>query len=164
MSGWQLDGRSYAELHGVHPTLIDCVALAVDLCEQPFAVHDGLRTLEEQKALVRAGASTTMNSKHLRQADGFGHAIDAVPLVNGKLRWEWPPIYVIAAAMHAAARRKGVALRWGAVWDRALDDLDPRNLEAEVNSYRARKILADKLAGRKPRVFTDGPHFEKITR
>jgi peptidoglycan L-alanyl-D-glutamate endopeptidase CwlK len=47
-------------------------------------VHDGLRTAEEQKALVASGASQTMNSMHRRQADGSGHAVELVPFINAK--------------------------------------------------------------------------------
>jgi peptidoglycan L-alanyl-D-glutamate endopeptidase CwlK len=40
-----------------------------------------------------------MNSRHLIRSDGFGHAVDLVPWINGKPRWEWKPIYHIAAAV-----------------------------------------------------------------
>jgi peptidoglycan L-alanyl-D-glutamate endopeptidase CwlK len=160
-TGWQLDGKSYTELYGVHEVLVKCVALAVIYCPtQRFAVHDGLRTEAEQAEYVRTGVSTTLNSKHLKQADGFGHAADLVPLINGKLRWEWPPIFVIAAAMHKAATEKCIKLTWGAVWDRELTSLNPFQLENESRLYAQRKLAADKKAGRKPRVFLDGPHFQ----
>ena len=37
-----------------------------------------LRSYEEQAELVRKGYSRTMNSKHLRQSDGYAHAVDMV--------------------------------------------------------------------------------------
>jgi len=37
-----------------------------------------LRSEEEQAAKVASGASRTMKSKHLAQADGFAHAVDVV--------------------------------------------------------------------------------------
>jgi len=41
-------------------------------------IIESLRTVAEQKTKVDAGESRTMKSKHLRQADGFAHAVDVV--------------------------------------------------------------------------------------
>ena len=41
-------------------------------------IIESLRTVAEQKAKVEAGESGTMSSKHLKQADGFAHAVDMV--------------------------------------------------------------------------------------
>lgn len=153
---YALGSASRAELTGVHPRLIAVVERAIALTAQDFSVHDGLRTADEQREYVRQGVSKTMASKHMRQGDGFGHAVDLVPFINGKLRWEWKPIYVIASAVHHAAAEQGVALIWGAVWDRAFATLpgDPAGLEAAVNSYVTRRRAMGKSA------FIDGPHFE----
>ena len=151
-----LGAKSRAELKGVHPDLIRVVERAIQITTQDFSVHDGLRTAEEQKALVSAGASQTMNSKHRPQADGYGHAVDLVPFINGKMRWEWPAIYPIAAAVWQAARELKVAIRWGGAWI----DLDqiktgtPGAMKAAVEAYGAARRKAGKSA------FTDGPHFE----
>ena len=67
-----LGAKSRAELKGVHPDLVRVVERAIQITTQDFSVHDGLRTVEEQKALVASGASQTMNSMHRPQADGFG--------------------------------------------------------------------------------------------
>jgi peptidoglycan L-alanyl-D-glutamate endopeptidase CwlK len=154
--------RSRAKLNGVHPRLVEVVERAIQLTQQDFAVTDGVRTAEEQRKLVAKGASKTMNSKHRKQADGFGHAVDLVPWINGGPRWEWPPTYKVAAAMLKAAREKGVKLRWGGVWDKALDDLGGNgtdlaaSLESEVQSYVKRRLKLGK------RAFIDGPHFELL--
>lgn len=153
-----LGAGSRAELSGVHPDLVKVVERAIQISVQDFAVHDGIRTVEEQRRLVNAGASQTMASKHLRQADGFGHAVDLVPYVNGKLRWEWPAIYPIAAAMWRASLELGVAIRWGGPWVN-LDTIPggtPAAMETAVNTYGARQRKAGKKA------FTDGPHFELV--
>ena len=118
---------------------------------------DGLRTLAEQKRYKARGVSKTLRSKHLRQRDGHGHAVDLVPYINGKLRWEWEPIYEIAAAMHLAAKELGVRLRWGGVWDLVFNDMNAataRTAKIAVNAYVGRR----REAGR--RAFIDGPHFE----
>ncbi len=153
---YTLGAKSKAELAGVHPKLVALVERAIALTPQDFSVHDGLRTQAEQREYVRRGVSKTMNSMHMKQADGFGHAVDLVPYINGQLRWEWKPIYHIAAAVHQAAREQGVALTWGGVWDRAFSDLpgDAAGIEAALNAYVTRRRGMGKSA------FIDGPHFE----
>lgn len=151
---YSLGIRSRLELSGVHPDLVSVVRAAIALTDQDFRVHDGVREIEEQRELVERGASMTMRSKHLRQPDGYGHAVDLVPLVNGVLRWEWALIYPVAHAMHIAATRENVALVWGGVWDRPFLDLAPAALEIEVEHYVARRRALGL------RAFIDGPHFQ----
>lgn len=153
-----LGAKSRAELKGVHPDLIRVVERAIQITTQDFSVHDGLRTLEEQKRLVAGGASQTMNSKHRVQADGYGHAVDLVPYINGKMRWEWPAIYPIAAAVWQASRELGVPIRWGGAW---VDMSDIKvgtagAMRAAVDAYGAARRKVGKAA------FTDGPHFELV--
>lgn len=148
MPQFTLGTRSQAELKGVHADLVAVVKRAIQLTVQDFAVHDGIRTVAEQQQLIAAGASQTMDSRHLS-----GHAVDLVPYVNGKLRWEWDPIYVIADAVRMAAREKGIPLRWGGAWDvdfTASDDT-PEDLVAAYVARRKKLGL---------RAFIDGPHYE----
>jgi len=148
MGNFSLGRKSLAELDGVHADLVAVVKRAIALTVQDFAVHDGIRTVEEQKRLVAAGASQTLDSRHIT-----GHAVDLVPYVNGKLRWEWEPIYRIADAVRIAARELGISLRWGGAWDidfTASQD-SPEDIVAD---YGARRRAAGKKA------FLDGPHYE----
>ncbi|EDX79488.1 M15 family metallopeptidase [Brevundimonas sp. BAL3] len=153
---YSLGANSRAECKGVHPDLVRVIERAIKLTTQDFAVHDGVRTLEEQKRLVARGASKTMNSRHLVRSDGYGHAADLVPWINGQLRWEWGPIYHIAFAVQTAAKEYGVSLRWGGVWDRPLSDLpaSPDGLKKAVEAYCVRHPGPD---------FIDGPHFELLS-
>ncbi len=148
MSKFKLGEKSMAELEGVHDDLVAVVKTAIGLTVQDFAVHDGIRTLKEQQELVNRGASQTLKSRHIT-----GHAVDLVPYVNGKLRWEWEPIYKIADAVRTAAEKKGIPIRWGGCWDRILTGTDdpPDDLVAD---YATRRRKAGKKA------FLDGPHFE----
>lgn len=159
-----LGKKSLAELKGVHPRLVDCVKIAITRTHQDFGVHDGLRTIEEQRRNVNSGVSKTMNSKHLRQSDGFSHAVDLVPYINGQLRWEWPPIFVIATAMAEAAHELNLGLVWGGVWDKRFPEdfgnCSPKSLRSMVDGYVERQRNRLLAAGKKPRVFLDGPHFE----
>ena len=158
---------SLKELQGVHPKLVEVATLEISRSDQDFSVHDGVRTVAEQQHMVASGASTTLNSKHLIQpptsgyAIGFGHAVDLVPYLNGKLRWEWPLIYPVTASMQDAGRSLGVKVRWGGVWDRCLNDLPlgAAALEKQVAAYVARR---KKQFPRKA-VFIDGPHFELMS-
>ena len=150
---YSLGAASRAELAGVHPRLVAVVERAIQISEQDFAVHDGLRTEAEQREYVRRGVSRTMNSQHRMQPDGFGHAVDLVPWINGQLRWEWAPIYHIAAAVRAAAEELALPLVWGGVWDRPLLGLPcgPMNLKQAVSAYCNRHPGPD---------FIDGPHYQ----
>jgi peptidoglycan LD-endopeptidase CwlK len=147
---------SKGELRGVHPRLIDFAQRTLAISPVDFAVHDGLRTASEQREYVRTGVSQTMESLHRVQDDGFGHAVDLVPVINGKKRWEWPPIYEIAAAASIAATDLGLGIRWGGAWIQiqGIQDPTPAKMKALVDAYGARKRAAGKKA------FCDGPHFE----
>ncbi len=111
MSQFTLSANSYRKLEGVHPQLVRVVELAIALTEVDFTVTEGVRTYARQKALVEAGASTTMNSRHLT-----GHAVDLAAYVNGKIAWDWPLYHKIAAAMKQAAKELNVAIVWGGDW------------------------------------------------
>jgi peptidoglycan L-alanyl-D-glutamate endopeptidase CwlK len=153
-----LSDVSLRQLIGVHPDLVAVVRRAIVLTAQDFRVTDGIRTLAEQRHVVAAGKSWTLRSRHLVQPDGFGHAVDLVPWVEGKLSWTWPLCYDVASAMSKAAREAETELRWGGVWDRpiAACGLQPDELRTAVEGYVARRRKAGLRAA------IDGPHFELI--
>ena len=111
-----LAAQSLARLKGVHPDLIRVVKRAIGLTPVDFRVLEGVRTLERQKQLVAAGASRTLNSRHLT-----GHAVDLGALINGKVAWDWPLYPKIAAAVKQAAKEEGVPIVWGGDWPRFRD-------------------------------------------
>lgn len=111
MNQFKLGAKSLSRLEGVHPDLVKVVKLAIELSDVDFTVTEGMRTLERQRQLLAAGASKTMNSRHLT-----GHAIDLAPLIGGKVSWDWPPFYKIADAMKRASNSLGVPLVWGGDW------------------------------------------------
>lgn len=149
---FRLGRRSIRELQGVRPDLVGVVKLAIKITSQDFSVHDGLREIEEQREYVRRKVSKTMASMHLVQSDGYGHATDLVPYINGKLRWEWLAIYPIASAMRQAAMELGVELVWGGCWRSLTGSSDsPADMAADY-------VARCNRAGRK--IFLDGPHYE----
>ena len=147
--GFTLSQRSLDRLEGVHDDMVRVVKKAIDLTKVDFGVICGLRTIEEQKALVDKGASQTMKSKHI---DGL--AVDLMAYVGGRASWELNLYDDIADAMKEAAKLEDVPIRWGAAWH--INDIAACNMtmEAAMNDYIARR----RAEGRRP--FIDGPHFE----
>lgn len=106
-----LNARSEKALQGVHPHLVAIVRRAAEITEIDFIVTEGLRTKARQKQLVAAGASKTMNSRHLT-----GHAVDLAAVVGGKVRWDWPLYPKLAVAMKRASAEMGRPIEWGGDW------------------------------------------------
>jgi peptidoglycan L-alanyl-D-glutamate endopeptidase CwlK len=109
----ELDKRSLERLNGVHPDLVRVVKLAITKMQAPllFIVTEGLRTRMRQAELVKAGASQTMNGRHLT-----GHAVDLAAQLSGEVRWDWPLYDKIAAAMKSAAAELNIPITWGGDW------------------------------------------------
>ncbi len=108
---------SRKNLEGVHPDLVLIVERAIHLTAVNFRVICGVRSITDQRKMVQAGASQTMNSRHLVQEDGWGHAVDLVALENGAVRWvPWSLYESIAATMKAAAKEFDVPIEWGGDW------------------------------------------------
>ena len=106
-----LSVRSKQRLEGVHPDLVRVVEKALTLSQIDFAVVEGLRTKARQAELMAAGASKTMNSRHIT-----GHAVDVAPVIGGKIRWDWPLFNELATAFKLAATQENVPIVWGGDW------------------------------------------------
>lgn len=156
-----LGPASRARLAQVHPDLVRTVERAIAITACDFTVLQGPRTLAEQARAVAAGTSRTMASRHLIQPDGFSHAVDLVPFIEGMPVWDWKGCYAIAAAMRLAASDHGTRLRWGGVWDRALNDINPATA---LGMEEARLAYASAFEAAHPgrHALADGPHFEII--
>ena len=147
--GFTLSQRSLDRLEGVHDDMVRVVKKAIDVTKIDFGVICGLRTIEEQKALVAKGASQTMKSKHI---DGL--AVDLMAYIGGRASWELNLYDDIADAMKEAAKLEDVPIRWGAAWH--INDIATCGMPMEqaMNDYIDRR----RAEGRRP--FIDGPHFE----
>lgn len=108
---FNLGKRSLRNLEGVHEDLVKVVKRAIEITVVDFMVIEGVRTKERQQVLYAAGATKTLNSRHLT-----GHAVDIAPWVGGSVRWDWPLYYQLASAMKAAAAELGVSIVWGGDW------------------------------------------------
>ena len=146
---FNLSQKSLDRLEGVNDDMVRVVKKAIDVTKIDFGVICGLRTIEEQKALVDKGASQTMKSKHLE-----GLAVDLMAYVGGRASWELNLYDDIADAMKEAAKLEDVPIRWGAAWH--INDIAACNMTMEqaMNNY----IDTRRAEGKRP--FIDGPHFE----
>lgn len=106
-----LGTKELTMLAGAHPDLQRLVKAAFPLIPGEARVIEVRRTIERQKQLVAQGASKTMKSRHLT-----GHAVDIVPLENGKVSWRWPLFWPIVEAMEKTSKRLGIPHEAGARW------------------------------------------------
>lgn len=109
-----LSARCLARLKGVHPDLVRVVERARG--DTAFIVTEGLRTTARQRELFNAGATRTLNSRHLT-----GHAVDLAVLVGKEVRWDWPLYDALGQVMKRAAEAEEVAITWGGDWPRFRD-------------------------------------------
>jgi len=168
-----LGQRSLTRSAHVDPKLMAVVALAIAGSPVDFGMtEDQSRTAEEQLKKFNDGVSKIRPgpaARHMIQPDGYSKAVDLVPWIDGKFQWgdgQWRvttqaglvmrPFFDIAAAMQAAAIKLHTPIRWGAIWDRVLNDLNPgaHALALQMEDYKARHPGPD---------FLDGPHFELIS-
>lgn len=106
-----LTDRCKKRLEGVYPDLVRVIEKASQNADVSFIVTEGLRTKDRQVELFRAGATTTMRSRHLT-----GHAVDLAVKVGDEVRWDWPLYHRLADAVKAAAKQVAVPVEWGGDW------------------------------------------------
>tara|TARA_R100000951_G_scaffold112787_1_gene113688 strand:+ start:619 stop:1071 length:453 start_codon:yes stop_codon:yes gene_type:complete len=148
---FKLSARSIGKLEGVEKDLVNVVLEAINLTKVDFGVTYGMRTLEEQQKLYNSGRSQTMKSKHLD-----GRAVDLVAYFGSNISWELNIYDDICDAMAEAARKNGVAIKWGAAWSEGDIRDYAGSAEDAMNSY----IDLRRSQGRRP--FIDAPHFEMM--
>ncbi len=129
--------RSLKSLDGIHADLRRVLDRALQDSPVDFVITEGLRSLERQREMVRIGASTTLNSRHLT-----GHAVDFYAYVDvntdGKVTFEEMAsprlLRQIADAIKYAASELGVPVVWGGDWRKFKDyphiELDRRKYPA----------------------------------
>jgi peptidoglycan L-alanyl-D-glutamate endopeptidase CwlK len=146
---YKLSQRSLDRLDGLDERLVAVVKAAIHVSKIDFGVICGMRTLEEQRALVEKGASQTMKSKHLD-----GHAVDLMAYIGSRGSWELNLYDDIADAMAEAAREIDVPIVWGAAWTVTNIAQFDGTMEDAMNSY------IDERRSQNRRPFIDGPHFQ----
>lgn len=146
-----MENIDYTErLNGVHPDLIKVITEAARTFKQAkIRVVEGVRTPSRQLEMYKSGASRTLASKHLKQKDGYSHAVDTAVIVDGKIPWGDKKLWR-AWAKHQVetGKRLGVKVRNGGDWSMN-GVFDEEEIAAYVKQY-----------GRKPLV--DYPHTELV--
>lgn len=143
-----LSQKSLDKLIGVDARLVKIVHDAIKISTVDFIVGEGLRTLERQKFLIKQGKSHIKNPNNGKHVKGL--AVDLYAYVNGAISWNEAYYDDIADAVRDSA--KDVKIRWGAVWDKPLNDI--LNCESEPKKYVQRRNAIGKKA------FLDFVHFE----
>jgi len=105
--------RSSENLVGVHPDVVSVLNRAIKCFD--FSVLEGVRGMPRQQELYDSGASKTLNSLHLRQSDGYSHAVDIAPY---PIDWKDTQRFAyMAGIVMGIAEMQGVKLTWGHDWD-----------------------------------------------
>ena len=111
-SGFKFSARSIQNLSGVHPDMIQIATRALQLSRYDFAITSGVRTVDEQKALVESGHSSIMNSRHLH-----GLAVDIAVWTEHDVTWDMNYYRSVSNAFKRAALELGIQIVWGGNWD-----------------------------------------------
>lgn len=150
---YRFSKRSLAHLDEVVEPLRQVAIEALRITEVDFGITDGIRSTAEQAALLDAGATQTMNSRHLT-----GHAIDVAAYIGPRLLWAPQSLYdSIATAFAAASKKLEIPIRWGGAWN--CYDIGRGSLGLSAGQELRHAYAADRKAAGK-RVFNDSVHFE----
>lgn len=128
-----MDARSERNLVGVHPTLTMLIREVVNTFPHEIIVTDGVRTQERQAELFKAGASQTLNSRHLT-----GHAVDLAVKISGQVVWTWHIYAQLGAFVKEKAKELGIPIQWGGDWLMR----DGPHFELPRNAYFEDRIAA----------------------
>lgn len=109
--GFTLTGADERKLAGVNSRLVAVVRGVAFVSPVRFKVLEGVRTKSRQRLLVKQGKSKTLDSRHL-----IGRAVDIVPLIDGKVSWEWEHFTPIVECAKAVSAHLGVPLTFGYDW------------------------------------------------
>ena len=105
--------KSRDKLATCHPLLQEVFSKVIEHVD--CTIIEGVRSIETQEEYVRSGKSKTMNSKHLKQSDGWSHAVDCIAY---PIRWDdWKRNYLFAGYVKGVAAALGISLRIGADWN-----------------------------------------------
>ena len=107
------------KLKKLHPDLLKVVRRMQELNKDSdfgAVITCTVRTLEEQKILVKNGASQTLKSRHIPGKDGYAKAVDFAVTLKGKVKWDWPLYARLAEYMKEAAELEDIPIVWGGDW------------------------------------------------
>ncbi|MDR3140547.1 MAG: M15 family metallopeptidase [Tannerellaceae bacterium] len=121
--------RSIGNLAGIHPDLVRVMNEAIKDSSIDFTITEGVRTTERQQELYAQGRTkpgsivtyadgVKSKSNHQVKADGYGHAVDLYPYIDGSVRMENVlPLKVIAGHIKSVAGALNINVQWGGDWE-----------------------------------------------
>lgn len=120
-------------ISGVHPNLVKVLLTAIDTTPIDFTIVEGLRTVKRQQQLYAQGRTIKgaivtyadgieNKSNHQPKSDGYGHAIDFAPYINGKLDWNNHANFkIIADHIVKVGESLGIKVVSGYYWKKPFD-------------------------------------------
>ena len=133
--------RSLDNLKGLHPNLVKVLSEAVKNSPVDFTITEGVRTDKRQQELYAQGRTkpgvivtnkngTTNKSNHQPKSDGYGHAVDLYPFVDGSVRvnekYVVPKLIQITNHIKSVAFNLGIGIVCGIDWK---SPYDPPHIE-----------------------------------
>lgn len=125
--------RSIKNLEGVHPSLVQVMTEAIKNSPIDFTITEGVRTVQRQQQLYAQGRTAPgvkvtnadgvkNKSNHQPKSDGFGHAVDLYPYINGAVQINAiNELKIIATHIKKVAYELGIAIKWGGDWKSPYD-------------------------------------------
>lgn len=101
-----------------------------------FTIIEGVRTTARQQQLYAQGRTKSgikvtnadgvrKKSNHQAKADGYGHAVDLYPFVEGKVQVQDPRVkgwlFAIANHIKKVAKELNIPITWGGDWSSPFD-------------------------------------------
>lgn len=129
----QFSRTSLKRLEGVHPDLVKVLLISIEDTPIDFSIIEGVRTTKRQQEIFAQGRTKPGNivtyadgvknkSNHQKKSDGFGHAIDFCPFINGKLDWNNHSNFkVIADHIVSTGAKLGIKITAGFYWKKPYD-------------------------------------------
>jgi peptidoglycan L-alanyl-D-glutamate endopeptidase CwlK len=130
---YKFSQRSKDNLNGVHPDLVRVMERAIMYSPLDFTITDGVRTLEQQRALWAKGRTIpgsivthcdglNVKSPHQCKEDGYCWAVDLYPFHGGKVQVnDAAGLRKIATHIKSIAKELNVKIEWGGDWKSIVD-------------------------------------------
>ena len=119
---YKFSTRSQQRLDTVAEPLRSIIYHAMSLQIMDFTILCGVRSLDEQKELVKKGVSRTLNSRHLPNINGLSEAVDIAPY---PINWnDHHAFHRLAGIIQSSAALNNTPIRWGGDWDGDNDTKD----------------------------------------
>ncbi len=124
--------QSLSKLKSVNPNLVEIIKEAIQSTSIPFIITEGVRTTERQKELYAQGRTAPgqivtncdgvkVKSNHQPKENGYGHAVDLYPYINGSIRiheaYVPESLQIIAEHIQTTAQKMNLYIIWGGDWE-----------------------------------------------